>query len=88
MESKPKKELIRIVGYDGGVCVDSTGKANGRGIYLCADEQCFAKAKKRRAIGRGLKVDLAETQTDRLFEEFSILKSERQGRCSDEHENI
>ena len=35
-ESKPKKELIRIVRTpEGEMLLDSTGRANGRGAYIC-----------------------------------------------------
>ena len=38
-EHFPKKELIRIVRKpDGEVVLDLTGKANGRGAYLCRSE--------------------------------------------------
>lgn len=72
MESKPKKELIRIVAADGEVKIDLTGKANGRGIYLCQHStECFEKARKRRAIGRGLEIEIKEDQLNQLFEELS-----------------
>lgn len=52
-EMKPKKELTRVVRLeDGTVCVDSTGKANGRGAYLCNDPACLQKAIKSRALER------------------------------------
>lgn len=70
MESKPKKELIRIAGYEGKVSLDPTGKANGRGVYLCKNADCFVKARKRRAIGRGLEMDVTEQDLDKLFEEL------------------
>jgi predicted RNA-binding protein YlxR (DUF448 family) len=62
MESKPKRELIRIVFSEGTIRPDPTGKANGRGAYLCKYAECFAKAKKRRAFSRALGVELAEPQ--------------------------
>ncbi len=44
---KPKKELIRLVrGADGCFRVDETGKAQGRGCYVCAQEACVQKAGK------------------------------------------
>lgn len=47
-EGKPKRELIRVVkNKEGEVSVDTTGKAQGRGAYLCASEQCLEKASKR-----------------------------------------
>lgn len=70
MESKPKKELIRIAGFEGEITLDLTGKAKGRGVYLCPDTECLEKAKKKRALGRSLKMDITQEQLDRLFEEL------------------
>lgn len=71
MESKPKKELIRLVAdEEGGLHVDATGKANGRGAYLCPSSDCFALARKRRAIGRSLDASFSEEVLDRVFEEL------------------
>ena len=71
MESKPKRELIRIVAAEGVPKIDPTGKANGRGIYLCPNGECFSKARKRKAISRGLEIDIAEQDLDQLFEELT-----------------
>lgn len=71
MESKPKRELIRIVASDDGPKIDLTGKANGRGIYLCPDSECFLKARKKRAIGRGLEIEIGEQELDNLFKELA-----------------
>jgi predicted RNA-binding protein YlxR (DUF448 family) len=62
MESKPKRELIRIVFSEDTIRPDPTGKADGRGAYLCKNTECFTRAKKRRAFSRALGVDLTETQ--------------------------
>ena len=71
MESKEKKQLIRISGTpETGVHTDPTGKAPGRGIYLCPSPECFEKARKKKAIGRGLKMNLSEEQIDELFREL------------------
>jgi predicted RNA-binding protein YlxR (DUF448 family) len=56
MESKPKGELLRVVERDGKPVIDPGGKANGRGVYLCRDEACLAKAEKKKALARGLKI--------------------------------
>jgi Predicted nucleic-acid-binding protein implicated in transcription termination len=71
MESKSKRELIRVVAMDGVPKMDLTGKANGRGIYLCPNTECFAKARKRKAIGRGLEIEVTEKDLDLLFEELA-----------------
>lgn len=70
MESKPKNELIRICGYEGEVSVDLTGKAKGRGVYLCPHKECFEMARKKRAIGRNLEMELKAEQLDKLFEDL------------------
>ena len=79
MESKDKKELLRIcLTPEGEVKPDLTGKANGRGIYLCRNKECLALAQKKRAIGRGLKAELSKEQTEALFAELTELFSQDQ----------
>lgn len=70
MESKPKKELIRIAGYEGTVTLDPTGKAKGRGVYLCPCSECLLKAKKKRALSRSLSMEISAEQLDQLFKEI------------------
>ncbi|MGN0711967.1 MAG: RNase P modulator RnpM [Anaerovoracaceae bacterium] len=70
MESKPKSELIRIAGYEGKVSIDPTGRAKGRGVYLCPCRECFEKAQKKRAIGRSLDMDISSEQLEELFGEL------------------
>jgi predicted RNA-binding protein YlxR (DUF448 family) len=57
MTSKPKKELIRLVAENGIPRIDGTGKANGRGVYLCANGECLEKALKKNAVARGLSIE-------------------------------
>ncbi len=60
-QGKPKKELIRIVrSKEGSVGVDLTGKAQGRGAYLCPSVDCLEKAVKSRALQRALECELTE----------------------------
>ena len=43
-EQKDKKDLLRIVrSKDGIIEVDLTGKKNGRGAYVCKNEECLNK---------------------------------------------
>ncbi len=70
MESKPKTELVRIAGFEGKASMDLTGKAKGRGVYLCKNEECFLKAKKKKAIERGLGIELTKEEAERLMEEI------------------
>ena len=58
-QMRPKKELARVVRTpEGAVVLDRTGRANGRGAYLCPDASCVEKAVKIRAIERALEVKL------------------------------
>ena len=70
LESKPKKELVRIAWYEGQVSIDLTGKAKGRGVYLCHDEGCLSKAVKKKAISRSFEIEITKEQMDKLVEEF------------------
>ena len=58
-EIKPKKELIRIVkNKEGNIFVDKTGKANGRGAYLCDNIECLEKAIKTKKLERTFEVTI------------------------------
>lgn len=60
-EMKPKKELIRIVATkEGEIHLDDTGKANGRGAYICSDQNCFEKARKVRGLNRSFSKEVPD----------------------------
>ena len=59
-EGRPKKELVRVVATEDGINVDETGKAHGRGAYLCPSVDCLDKAKKIKAFNRSLNVTIDE----------------------------
>lgn len=63
----PKRELIRVVRTpEGDVEMDLTGKRSGRGVYICANEQCLEKAVKARQLERGLKTTIDEQVVEGL----------------------
>ena len=70
MESKPKNELVRIACYEENVSVDPTGKAKGRGVYLCRNRECMEKARKRRSLQRSFGVEIPEDQMNNIFTEL------------------
>ncbi len=79
MQSKPKKELIRITADgEGSLAVDITGKAMGRGVYLCADPDCLKKARKKNAITRSLGQGASAEVLDRLSEEVAAVSQKKQ----------
>ena len=48
-EKKDKKDFIRIVkDNQNNISIDKTGKANGRGAYICDNIDCLEKAIKNR----------------------------------------
>ena len=54
---RPKRSMTRIVrGSDGSVAVDPTGKAQGRGTYVCNDPACREPVRLATGIQRALSV--------------------------------
>ena len=70
-ESKPKKELVRVLKTaDDSVVIDLTGKMNGRGAYICRSEECLKKAVKTKAIERSLSIAVSSDVYDQLRKEL------------------
>lgn len=66
-----KRQLVRVVRTpEGDVHLDPTGKANGRGAYVCVDPKCFDTAIAKRRVDSALRVNLKEDDLDRLRREF------------------
>lgn len=70
-ETKPKKELIRIV-YNklGEISVDLTGKAHGRGAYICNNKNCFEEIKKSKALNRAFQSAVPQDIYEKLIKEI------------------
>ena len=66
-EMKPKVQLLRVVKpQEGEAHIDRTGKAPGRGAYICGQIECFKKARKSRALERALNTKIDEAVFDQL----------------------
>lgn len=66
-EMKPKMELTRVVKPQEGDCaIDFTGKAPGRGAYVCKSAECLKKAQKTRALERALDAKIDENVFEQL----------------------
>ncbi len=60
-EKKPKKELIRIVkNKNEEIFIDKTGKADGRGAYICDNAECLEKIIKSKRLEKVLEVKISE----------------------------
>ena len=58
-EMKPKKEMLRIVKpKEGDAFIDFTGKAAGRGAYICKNPQCLQAAVKNHGLERSFKTSI------------------------------
>lgn len=60
-EKKPKKELVRIVkNKEGEIFIDKTGKADGRGAYICDCVDCLEKVIKSKRLEKVLESRISE----------------------------
>ena len=74
-ESFEKKDLIRIVRTpDGNIVLDRTGKAAGRGAYLCDNVECLKKCIKAKLLSKSFKVFVPETVYADLLEQYNADK--------------
>ena len=70
-EMKPKKELVRVIKtVDEQILMDLTGKMNGRGAYVCRDEECLKRAIKTKAIERSLGIGVSDEVYEQLKKEL------------------
>ena len=67
-EMKPKAELMRVVKpQDGDCAIDRTGKAPGRGAYVCESAECLKMAQKTKALEHALEAKI----DDAVFEQLA-----------------
>src|SRR6266481_1627443 len=60
-ETKPKRELLRVVRTpDGHVQLDPGGKKSGRGAYLCARLSCWENAMKKKRLEQEFELTLSD----------------------------
>ena len=63
-----KRDMVRIVRRpDGGVAVDPTGRASGRGAYLCEDRGCWEFGVTRGRLDRTLKAVIPPEERSALL---------------------
>lgn len=66
-----KKTLLRIVkNKEGQIFVDGSGKANGRGAYVCKSKECFEKLKKQKGLNRAFKCEVPQEVYDMIGEKI------------------
>lgn len=71
-EKLPKVDLLRIVkNKELGVLVDTTGKVNGRGVYLKKDLDVLNRARRNKIIEKKLEVEV----DDKIYQEIEEIIS-------------
>lgn len=61
-----KRQLMRFVRATDGVFPDPTGKANGRGAYVCDGPTCLEQAASNNKLAQALRVSLTEADRHRI----------------------
>lgn len=60
-EMKPKAEMTRVVKTAGGeIRLDPTGKASGRGAYVCSDPDCLKKVNGKKLFNKAFSSNVAD----------------------------
>lgn len=66
-EMQPKSNLIRVVKTkDNKVLIDESKKMDGRGAYVCKNEQCIKLIEKKKTLNRAFKMNLDQEVYDKL----------------------
>lgn len=68
-EAKPQREMVRVVrNCDGVVTVDESGKADGRGAYICKSAACIEKAIREKRLEKALKTKIESAVFEKIGE--------------------
>lgn len=74
-EMKSKKEMMRILRTtEGEIVLDTTGRKNGRGAYVCCSMECFEKAVRSKGLERSLKVQIPRETYESLKKEIESIE--------------
>lgn len=60
---------------DNVICLDETGKKNGRGAYICKNAECLQRAIQSKGLERSLKTRIPEEVINLLKEEMSAVEA-------------
>ena len=68
---KSKKEMIRVIKTpENEFLIDTRGKKNGRGAYICNSVECLEKAIKNRGLEKSFKTAISKDIYEKLKEEL------------------
>ncbi len=70
-EMKSKREMMRVLKTaEGPIVIDTTGRKNGRGAYLCMTKECLVKARKNKGLERSFKMSIPDEVYEEMEKEF------------------
>ena len=70
-----KKGLIRdVLNRVNEIFIDPTGRANGRGAYVCANQECLTKAIKSKQLNRAFRMDVDDQVYEHLLGQLEKLE--------------
>ena len=76
-EMKSKKEMIRVIKTaEDEFLLDTTGRKNGRGAYVCPSRECLEKAVRNKGLERSFKQAIPKEVYEALEKEMEALESE------------
>lgn len=76
-EMKGKKDMMRVLKTaENEICLDLSGKKNGRGAYVCKSKDCLQKAGKNKGLERSFKMSIPKEVYETLEKEFENLEAE------------
>ncbi|MCM1540617.1 MAG: YlxR family protein [Blautia sp.] len=76
-EMKGKKDMVRILKTaENEICLDATGKKNGRGAYICRNRGCLVQARRNKGLERSFKMSIPSEVYDTLEKEFDEFETE------------
>jgi hypothetical protein len=74
-QTKDKRDLLRVVRTpEGDFIIDPTGKANGRGAYLCRQATCWQKGLQPQRLAHALKATPTSEQLATLQTQLQQLE--------------
>lgn len=76
-EMKAKKEMMRVLKTpENEIVLDTTGKKNGRGAYLCKNSECLKMAQKNKGIERAFQMAIPKEVYENLEKEYETAHAE------------
>ena len=65
-QKKDKHSLIRFTTKDGKIVVDKENNMQGRGVYVCACDDCIETMIKKKALNRAFRKNLTDEEINEI----------------------